>query len=364
MAISEASFISRRNFLRFALLSGAGLLSSCRQPLSLTSTPHAARRTSTALSTKLDTIVIVLQENHSFDSLFATYPGADGGAIVNVCPEALPHDLPHDYRSAALYQCAYTEQQIPNYWKLAHGSTLCDQYYSDLWGPSYPNYLMLTAAQSPIVHNPEVPDECPSFCLDIPAMPHLLDQQGLTWHDYGGLFANIKSLADRPEISHKTLDGFYEATAAGTLANVTWIGSYLVGGNQASGHPPADIHNAENFAVDVINAVMNGPQWPTTALFLVWDEWGGFYDHVEPPLVERLPDGTPFRYGYRVPCLVISPYARQGFVSHTIYSHVSILKTIETIFDLPPLTERDAQANSLLDCFDFSQRPISPFVLP
>jgi phospholipase C len=108
---------------------------------------------------------------------------------------------------------------------------------------------------------------------------------------------------------------------------------------------------------------MNGPQWAHTALFLVWDEWGGFYDHVEPPVVEHWENGSPYRYGHRAPCIVISPYARSGYVSHTLYSHVSLLRFAETIFDLEPLTERDAEANDMLDCFDFDQPPLKAISL-
>jgi phospholipase C len=120
------------------------------------------------------------------------------------------------------------------------------------------------------------------------------------------------------------------------------------------------VYAAENYAVEVINAVMQGPQWNSTALFLVWDDWGGFFDHVEPPTVEMWSDGTPLRYGFRVPCLLISPYARRGYISHELHSFVSILHFIETIFDLLALTERDAQASTMLDCFDFAQPPRSP----
>jgi phospholipase C len=113
----------------------------------------------------------------------------------------------------------------------------------------------------------------------------------------------------------------------------------------------------------VIDAVMSGPQWKSTALFLVWDDWGGFFDHVQPPAVELLPDNTPLRYGLRVPCLAISPYARSGYVSHQTHSFVSLLHFIETVYRLAPLTDRDAQASDLLDCFDFTQAPRPPLTL-
>jgi len=95
----------------------------------------------------------------------------------------------------------------------------------------------------------------------------------------------------------------------------------------------------------------------------VWDDWGGFYDHVEPPIVETWSDGSPFRYGHRVPAIVISPYARPAYVSQALHSHLSTLRFIETIFDLEPLNQRDASASDLLDCFDFGQAPLTPLTL-
>ncbi len=104
---------------------------------------------------------------------------------------------------------------------------------------------------------------------------------------------------------------------------------------------------------------MSSPQWGSILLFVVWDEWGAFYDHVKVPSVEVTRSGKLYRYGYRVPCIVISPWAKQGYVAHTLYSHVSLLKTIETIYNVKPINERDGKANHLLDCLDFTQEPLS-----
>jgi phospholipase C len=106
-----------------------------------------------------------------------------------------------------------------------------------------------------------------------------------------------------------------------------------------------------------LDAVMQSSQWNSTALFLVWDDWGGLYDHVAPPVVERWSDGTPLRYGFRVPCIVVSPYARRGYVSHELHSLVSITQFIETTCGLASLNFRDANASTLLDCFDFASPP-------
>jgi len=110
--------------------------------------------------------------------------------------------------------------------------------------------------------------------------------------------------------------------------------------------------------VQHINAIMQGPNWPTTAIFLVWDDFGGFYDHVPPPGIDQ------FGLGPRVPFIVISPYVKEGMVSHTVYEVGSILQFIEQRHKLKALTNRDVEANSLLDVFDFSQPPAPPLILP
>ncbi len=323
-------------------------------------------------SDRIKNIVIFVQENHSFDSLFAGFPRANSKLAEQGCPDSLQKDPPHEHVNALQAdgattdesRCSYTEADIPNYRKIARAFTLCDNYFSDVRGPSHPNYLMMTAGQSPIINTPFSANLCPDFCLDIPVLPNRLDAAGLTWRDYGGIFTDIRSLIGRSEILDFHAEKFFEEAASGTLPNVGWLNSgFLVDGDAKSGHPPASLCAGENYAVTVLNAVMSSPQWPTTAVFLVWDDWGGFYDHVEPPVVENWEDGTPFRYGHRVPCIVISPYARSGYISHALHSHVSLLRFIETIFGLAPLTHRDAIASDMLDCFDFDQSALPPFLL-
>ncbi len=369
MAGSNQGCVSRRDFLRLLLVAGGGIFTSCIGRVSST-TPGTINSTlisptqnisSSSASDKIKHIIVILQENHSFDSLFASFPGADGIPASNQCPENIVHSMPGTEKYKVAYYCSYSEELIPNYWRLARNFTLCDRYFSEVQGPSFPNYLMLTSAQSPTVVDPRQSWTCPNVCEDFAAIPNRLDESGLSWRDYGGLFASFKSLSSRKEISLHSMDNFYQDAANGALQNVIYIGSFLLGGKKESGHPPSNICDAENFAVNIVNAVMASPQWPSTLLFLIWDEWGGFYDHVVPPVVERQKNGDPFRYGFRVPCIVISPYAQKGKVSHTEYSHVSILKTIESIFNLTSLTERDADAHSLLDCLDFSQVPLKPF---
>jgi phospholipase C len=360
------SRLTRRSFLQVLFTVGSGLAAA-----GLAYALHA-KNISSLYSDRIKNIIFFIQENHTFDNLFASFPGTKGKSAGQECPDALQKDPPHEHSNAlrpdgitsAEADCSYTEANTPNYWKIAREFTLCDNYFSDVRGPSHPNYLLMTAGQSPIINTPFTSDLCPTFCLDLPVLPNLLDAAGLTWRDYGGIFTDIQSLFGRSEITDFHAERFFEEAAAGTLPNVAWLNSgFLVDGDAKSGHPPASLCEGENYAVSVLNAVMSSPQWPTTALFLVWDDWGGFYDHVEPPVIERWKDGTPFRYGHRVPCLVISPYARAGYVSHVLHSHVSLLHFAETIFGLDPLTERDAKASNMLDCFDFAQPPLAPLLL-
>jgi len=359
--------ITRRNFLQLLLATGAGALAM--GVLKALDSPDALHSQARSL---IKNIVFFIQENHSFDSLFAGFPGANGQYAGKDCPDSLQQDPPHlhsdafqpDGATSEEARCSYSEADAPNYWKTARAFTLCDNYYGDVRGPSFPNFLMMISGQTPLLDPGSPAHVCPNFCLDIEVLPNRLEERGLTWRDYGGTFTSIQSLFGHPEIKDFQDEQFFEDAARGTLPNVAWLNSgFLHDGDAKSGHPPFSFCVGENYAVEVLNAVMNGPQWQHTALFLLWDEWGGFYDHVEPPLVERWEDGSPYRYGHRAPCMVISPYARSGFVSHTLYSHVSLLRCAETIFDLEPLTERDATAHTMLDCFDFDQSPLPPITL-
>jgi phospholipase C len=113
----------------------------------------------------------------------------------------------------------------------------------------------------------------------------------------------------------------------------------------------------ENWTVRQLNAVMQGPDWNSTAVFLTWDDFGGFYDHVPPPTVDR------YGFGPRVPMIIISPWAKHGHISHTVYEYSSLLKFAERRYGLAPLTERDLLANEVLDSFDFHRRPLPPLIL-
>jgi hypothetical protein len=138
----------------------------------------------------------------------------------------------------------------------------------------------------------------------------------------------------------------------GNLPNVCWIVS-----GPTSEHPPDSSCLGENWTVQQINAIMQGGDWDSTAIFVTWDDFGGFYDHVPPPKVDN------FGFGPRVPLLIISPYAKRGYISHTQYEFSSLLKFAESRFKLAALTARDTVANDMTDSFDFDQAARPPLVL-
>jgi phospholipase C len=164
----------------------------------------------------------------------------------------------------------------------------------------------------------------------------------------------------------------------GQLPQVAFIDPIFVGTSNTENdeHPTANIQVGEQFVQQVVNAVMTSPQWPSSALFLTYDEHGGFYDHVKPPAACEPDDIPPLlasgdvqaafdRYGFRVPFVAVSPFSKAGYVSHKVYDHTSILRFIETRFDLPALTRRDANARPMLELFDFENPPfLTPPSLP
>jgi phospholipase C len=255
--------------------------------------------------------------------------------------------------------CHYREEDIPRYFALARAFTLCDNYFGELLAPSVPNYFMLMAAESPLLENPQGRQR---GRFTTPSIIDRLAARGIAWRNYDGglplvsLFAGAAASGNIvPE------DTFFADARDGRLPAVSWLTPSIAD----SEHPAYSIRRGEEWTIRRINALMQSPLWPRLAAIVVWDEWGGFRDHVAPPVAERDAEyDVPLRYGYRVPCLVVGPYARRGYVSHTRYSHVSVLRTIERLFDLPPLTARDAAANDLLDCFDFAQPPQPPKLLP
>jgi len=261
----------------------------------------------------------------------------------------------------------YDWHEIPNYWEYARRYTLCDRFFSSVDGPSEPNHLYTVAAQSGgLVNNPPPSIAGQDGVYTFPTMAELLEKTGVSWkyydekpnpkkHTLWNPLPGFKSFKNSLELmSHLVgLSEFYQDAKSGTLPEVCWI----VPTAADSEHPPADSARGMRHVTDLVNAVMAGPNWKDTAIIVTWDDFGGFYDHVTPPSVDL------YGYGPRVPTLVISPYARAGYICHSTYDFTSPLKLIEEKFSLAPLASRDAAAQDMLDCFDFHQKPLKPDVI-
>ena len=141
---------------------------------------------------------------------------------------------------------------------------------------------------------------------------------------------------------------------SGDFPQVSWVTPSF----PISEHPPANITSGMNWVKDVINAIMSSPYWNSTAIILTWDDYGGFYDHVPPPQIDK------YGLGFRMPTIIISPYSKPGYIDHTQYQFESTLKFIEWRFSLSPLTDRDLHANNLLNAFDFNQKPNLAHIVP
>jgi phospholipase C len=420
---------------------------------------------------KIRHVVIIMQENRSFDSYFGTFPGADGlpmsrgqpavcvpdprrGHCVAPYHDAsdVNHGGPHgeaaalaDIAGGAMNGFIATAQrakltctnpndpvcsvpgetdvmgyhdggEIPNYWAYAKNFALQDRMFEPNLSWSLPEHLFLLSAWSARCTIFGDPMSCTN-ALESPANPpdfnklgsvpdyawtdltYLLHRHRVSWGYYvfaGGepdceddediACAPVGQNAKTPGIWNplpyfdtvredgqlgnvRSLNAFYAAARAGALPAVSWVAP----NQKASEHPPGRVSAGQAYVTSLINAVMRSPDWSSTAIFLSWDDWGGFYDHVVPPRVDE--NG----YGLRVPGLVISPYARPHFIDHQILSHDAYLKFIEDDFlggerlnpatdgrpdPRPDVREDNSALGDLARDFDFNQPPAPPFILP
>lgn len=361
--------------------------------------------------TPIQHIVFVIKENRTFDNYFGGFPGADGvtsGITSTGQRVALSHlddcdeaalcngwscsleamadgkmnrfDLPTDNLDA---YGRMTEQDIPNYWAYASSFVLAGRFFSAVHGPSFPNHLFTVAPGSagvmdnvsgstggsncdgtpsgttPVMdQNGTVTQQSP--CVDMQTLPDLLQAAGISWRyyggTYGGILSTIRHIRNGPLWQNATANEsqFYVDASAGNLAAVSWV----LAPDGMGEHPPESVCQGENWTTHVLNTLMQGPEWSSTAVFIEWDDFGGYYDHVPPPQVDR------FGLGPRVPLLIISPFAKPGYVSHTVSEPSSMLKFVERRYHLPPLTARDRNASDMLDSFNFSQPPRPPLIMP
>jgi phospholipase C len=287
------------------------------------------------------------------------------------------------------------QSNIPDYWTYAQNFVLGDNMFSSLMGPSFPNHLYTIAAQSGgVVNNPKTDGNIGTLgkaslgwgcdvahqtvqvengsgavsnqeaCFNFQTLADELDAKHYSWRYYappsgtGGYiwstFNAIKHIRYGPDWKFVVpTEQFMTDAASGNLPTVSWV----VTPAQYSEHPPASVCVGENWTVRMLNSLMQGPNWSSTAVFLTWDDFGGFYDHVPPQQIDN------YGLGFRVPLLVISPYAKKGFIDHTQFEYSSMLRFAEDELGLPNLTNRDKAANDMMDAFDFSQNALPPLVL-
>jgi phospholipase C len=427
---------------------------------------------------KIRHVVVIMQENRSFDSYFGTFPGADGIPHGMCVPDPLnggcvapfhdPADMnsggPHGMVNAAAdidggamdgfvgqaerglgcstanpdcSPCAeqasgqaqpakcvdvmgyHDAREIPNYWAYARNYVLQDQMFEPNASWSLPQHLFMVSEWSAFCTNPLQPFSCRGALQNPNAdwtssingpsdnTPHfawtdltyLLHGQNVSWGYYvfqgaepdcendssmtcapvqqapqtPGIWNPLPSFTDvrqDGQLSNiQSLSNFFSQAKTGTLPAVSWIDPSGV----VSEHPPSLVSAGQTYVTGLVNAIMQSPAWNSTAIFLSWDDWGGFYDHVVPPVVDA--NG----YGLRVPGIVISPYARAGAIDHQILSHDAYNKFIEDDFlggqRLDPQTDgrpdprpNVREANPILGDlrtdFNFSQVPRPPMVLP
>jgi phospholipase C len=439
---------------------------------------------------KIKHVIVIQQENRSFDSYFGTYPGADGipmqdgkptvcapdpatGACVAPYPDHADVNGggPHNYANATSdisggkmdgfvgqaeagrKGCAdptdpactpsatpdvmgyHTQGDIPNYWTYANDFVLQDHMFEPNASWSLPAHLFLVsewAAYCTQVNNPSscvngTKDNPPAKPPAAPAiyggeagpnknkrgkttsngqpiyawtdLTHLLHKDNVSWgyyvvsgtepdceNDAAETCAPVAQNSNTPGIWNplpwfdtvsadhqlgniQDATKFYAAAKNGTLPAVSWV----VPSDEVSEHPPAPVSFGQSYVTSLVNAVMNSPDWNSTAIFLAWDDWGGFYDHVVPPTVDQL------GYGLRVPGMVISPYAKTNYIDHQTLSFDAYDKFIEDDFlngqridpasdgrpdPRPDVRENEKILGNLVDDFNFNQSPRSPVVLP
>jgi phospholipase C len=233
--------------------------------------------------------------------------------------------------------------------------TVCDRYFAPFLGPTFPNRLYLHCGVTDRVENAITLSSLPTI------WDRLLEKQ-ISARYY---FQNLPFLilwGSRYESITLPFSRFLADCRSGRLPRVAYVDPLYTGsdeGTAADDHPHADLRAGEYFLNRVYRAVTTSPAWPRTLLVITFDEWGGFFDHVPPP---PAPDVDP-RYaqrGFRVPCVLISPYARRGRVVHGLYDHTSLLRMIEWRFGLAPLSVRDQTANNIAHALDFSRRNLTP----
>jgi phospholipase C len=287
----------------------------------------------------------------------------------------------------------YNGSDLPVDWDLAEEFGLSDNFFSATLSYSLPNHWYEYAGAAPNVSESSI-DHTANFTTQMTPVKslylnesnataavddELLLHPNVTWAQYdwpleptygyalstaayqahrsafqlwAPLAAKAESYTAALSPHFRSHDDFFNDTASGALPNVSWV---IPAANE-SDHPPRSLWDGQSYLARVVDAVERTPTWNSTAVFITWDDYGGFYDHVAPPQVD------PWGLGFRVPLLVVSPYTPAGYVSHRLMSFGSVLGFVESTFGLGCLTPRDCDANLPTDFFNFSMAPRAPIV--
>jgi phospholipase C len=372
--------------------------------------PGALARDTLGMSARLggrmpiDHVVLIMQENRSFDHYFsrlshggvvtapleATNPDGAGAPVMRYHePRYCLRDPAHGWNAShrqhnggkndgfvvtnepdgARALAWYDESDLPYYYALARTFAISDAHFASVMGPTQPNRLYYWAGTSfgRIVNTlPPVQDETGKR---YPNLFTRLDAAGVSWKIYSKKIASpavfLAVFSERAEL-FRPIDDFFADLAAEALPSVAVVEANFedgVPGNEDDEHPEANMQLGQAFTASVVNAMIASSAWPRSAVFLSYDEHGGFYDSVAPPAACEPDALTPIgddtrrfdHYGFRVPLIAISPYVRRGYVSHEVSDHTSVIRFLSARFGLPAMTARDANADALLDMFDFSR---------
>jgi phospholipase C len=244
----------------------------------------------------------------------------------------------------------YDNTDLPFYYFLANTFAVADHHFASVRSGTWPNrdYLLYATSDG-------VKSTGSGFPMaNTPTIMSALDTKGVTWGAYAPATpfeGSINWMANHAGVHN--IAAFKAALTGGTLPSVAFLDG------PSDEHPTQDVQVGEAWTRDIYQSVIASPLWPTTAMIWTYDEAGGFFDHVPPgnSCVARPQDSAYFELGQRVPTVVVSPYARQKYVSHVMQEHTSITRLIEAVFDLPALTARDANSDAMLDMFDFACPP-------
>lgn len=361
--------------------------------------------------------IVLMQEDHTFDNYFGTYPGADG-IPVGTCMPIVPTDAKHktcvepfhigryptedldesrrtfnaQYNKGRMDGFIYALNQrnqdgnlamghydgrdLPYYWNLADQYVLFDRFFSSATGGSAMNYMYWVAGV-PGSETGQIPSRGYG---DLPTIFDRLTERGISWKFYVENYdptityrsspsadtdnrtsqlirvplLNFERFVDDPKLFSQIVDlnEYFRDLEQGTLPAVAYIAP-----SDTTEHPPRSIRAGQRLLKNLIQALMQSDAWSSSIFMWTYDNWGGWYDHVPPPRVDK------HGYGFRVPALLVSAYARQGYIDSTELDFTSILRFIEDNWDLAPLADRDARANSIVSALDFSHPPRQPFLI-